>query len=68
MKKTFIQSRILGEILLGCVSVATTHETTLSLAGAWKFRLDADNVGVAQTEAPIYKPSSKHFIYEQVPG
>jgi len=49
MKKTLIQSRVLGAILLVCVSVATTHETTLSLAGAWKFRLDADNVGVAQS-------------------
>ena len=49
MKKTLIQLRILGEILLGCVIVATAHETTLSLAGAWKFRLDADNVGVAQS-------------------
>jgi len=49
MKKTLIQSRVLGAILLGCVSVATAHETTLSLAGAWKFRLDADNVGMAQS-------------------
>jgi hypothetical protein len=48
MKKKFIQSLLFAMLLVGCVNSAMADETTLSLAGTWKFRLDANDVGIAE--------------------
>jgi hypothetical protein len=48
MKKQFTQSLLFAMLLIGCVNSAMADETTLSLAGTWEFRLDADDVGVAE--------------------
>ena len=48
MKKTFSQSLLLVTLLVGHVYAVPANETTLSLAGTWKFRLDADDVGVTE--------------------
>jgi hypothetical protein len=47
MKKQFIQSLLLVTLLVGCVN-STKADETISLSGTWKFRLDADDVGVAE--------------------
>ncbi|MCP4454531.1 MAG: beta-galactosidase, partial [Planctomycetes bacterium] len=49
MNKTSIQARVLLAVLLGGAGLVSAHETTLSLAGTWKFQLDPNNVGVAQS-------------------
>jgi len=48
MKKTFSQSLLLVTLLAGHAHAVLTNETALSLAGTWKFRLDAEDVGVAE--------------------
>ena len=48
MKKHFTQSLLLATFLVGHVNSAMADETTLPLAGTWKFRLDAEDVGVAE--------------------
>ncbi len=49
MTKTLIQSHAFVGVLLVCAGIAPAHEATLSLAGTWKFQLDPNNVGVAQS-------------------
>ena len=47
MKTKFTQALLLAALLAGHVNFARADETTtLSLAGVWKFRLDAGDVGV----------------------
>jgi len=49
MKTKFIHAILLAALLAGHANYARADETTtLSLAGAWKFRLDAGDVGVAE--------------------
>ena len=48
MKKQFTQSLLLATLLVGLVNSAKAAETALLLAGTWKFRLDAKDVGVAE--------------------
>jgi hypothetical protein len=48
MKKQFTQLLLLATLLAGHVNCTMAEETTLPLAGTWKFRLDADDVGVAE--------------------
>ncbi|UCF16715.1 MAG: hypothetical protein JSW59_04470, partial [Phycisphaerales bacterium] len=48
MKKQFTQSLLLVALLAGHVQAVWANEATLSLAGTWKFRLDADDVGVTE--------------------
>jgi hypothetical protein len=48
MKKRFIPAILFATFLFGHVSSAVADETTLPLAGTWRFRLDAEDVGVAQ--------------------
>ena len=48
MKKQFIQSLLLATLLVGLLNSAMADETMLPLAGTWKFRLDAEDVGVAK--------------------
>jgi len=48
MKKPFVQSLLLVTFLVGRVHSAMADEATLSLAGTWRFRLDAKDVGVAE--------------------
>ena len=48
MKKQFTQLFLLATLLVGHVNSTMAEETTLPLAGTWKFRLDADDVGVAE--------------------
>jgi len=48
MKKQFPQLLLLATLLAGHVDSTMAEETTLPLAGTWKFRLDADDVGVAE--------------------
>ena len=48
MKKRFTQLLLLVTLLVGHVNFAVADEMTISLAGAWKFRLDAEDVGVAE--------------------
>lgn len=48
MKKQFTQSFLLVTLLVGHVNSAMADETTLPLAGTWKFRLDGEDVGVVE--------------------
>ena len=48
MKKQFTRSLLLVALFVGRASSAAAEETALPLAGAWKFRLDAKDVGVAE--------------------
>ena len=48
MKKHFPLSLLLAIFLVGHVNSAMADETTLPLAGTWRFRLDAEDVGVAE--------------------
>ena len=48
MKRQFTQSLLLATLLAGQVHVARADATTIPLAGTWKFRLDAEDVGVAE--------------------
>ncbi len=48
MKKKFKQLLLLLAIVVGHVHAVLASETTLSLAGTWKFRLDADDAGVTE--------------------
>jgi len=48
MHRNFIPSLVLAALLVGRASPAMADETTIPLAGTWKFRLDPENVGVAQ--------------------
>ena len=48
MKKRFIPAILFATFLFGHVSSAVADATTLPLAGTWRFRLDAEDVGVAQ--------------------
>jgi hypothetical protein len=47
MKKQFIRSILLAMLLFSHINSAMA-DATISLAGTWKFRLDADDVGVAE--------------------
>ena len=48
MKKQFTEFLLLATLLAGHVNSTMAEETTLPLAGTWKFRLDAEDVGVAE--------------------
>jgi hypothetical protein len=48
MKKQFTQWLLLATLLVGLLNSAMADETMLSLAGTWKFRLDVEDVGVAE--------------------
>jgi hypothetical protein len=48
MKKQFTQSLMLATLLVARVNLAMADEMTRTLAGTWKFRLDAQDVGVAE--------------------
>ncbi|NQT37566.1 MAG: beta-galactosidase, partial [Planctomycetes bacterium] len=48
MKKQLIQSLLLATFLVGHAKSAMADETTIPLAGTWKFRLDAEDIGVAE--------------------
>jgi len=48
IRKQFTQSLLLATLLVGHVNFTMAEETTLPLAGAWRFRLDPDDVGVAE--------------------
>ena len=49
MKMTFVRSLLLAALAAGPVpAAAPADDSTLSLAGTWKFRLDAEDVGVAE--------------------
>ncbi len=48
MKKNFIQLLLCAIFLTLCINFSNADEMKLSLAGTWKFRLDADNVGVTE--------------------
>lgn len=48
MIKRFTHPLLLAAFLVGHVNYAMADETRLSLAGTWKFRLDAGDVGVAE--------------------
>jgi hypothetical protein len=46
MKKKLTRSLLLVVLFAGHLHAVRANEATLSLAGTWKFRLDADDVGV----------------------
>lgn len=48
MNKLPIQAVILVALLAGHLQPARADEATLPLAGAWKFRLDAEDIGVKE--------------------
>jgi beta-galactosidase/beta-glucuronidase len=48
MKMKFSQALLLVTLLAGQTSSVQADEASLSLAGAWNFRLDANDVGVAE--------------------
>jgi hypothetical protein len=48
MKRLFLQTLLLTILCVGDASSATADETTIPLAGTWKFRLDAEDIGVAE--------------------
>ncbi len=48
MKKSFNRLMLLAAFLFGYAHSGMAEETVLSLAGTWKFRLDPEDVGVAE--------------------
>jgi len=48
IRKQVTQSLLLAVLLFGHANSTMAAETTLRLAGTWKFRLDAEDVGVAE--------------------
>jgi len=48
MKKYFPQWLLLAALLISYGNSALAQKNTIPLAGAWRFRLDAENVGVEQ--------------------
>jgi len=48
MRMQLTQSLLLATFLVGHVHSAIADETTIPLAGTWKFRLDAEDTGVAE--------------------
>ena len=46
-RRKYIQSLLLALLLIVCTNFATADDT-IPLAGTWKFRLDADDVGVKE--------------------
>ncbi len=48
MKKQLVQSILLSTLCIGYAFPALADETTQSLAGGWRFRLDPEDVGVEQ--------------------
>jgi hypothetical protein len=48
MKNTLVQSILFAMLFVFCVNTAIADESVLDLAGMWKFRLDADGVGVKE--------------------
>ncbi|MBW8016512.1 MAG: hypothetical protein FVQ82_10015 [Planctomycetes bacterium] len=48
MKRQFVQSLLLAMLIVVFANSAIADKGTVSLAGRWGFRLDADDVGVAE--------------------
>ena len=46
--RNFTQPLLLATLLVGHMNSAPADEMTLSLAGTWDFRLDAEDVGVVE--------------------
>ena len=48
MNTKFTHALLLATLLAGQVNLARADETTLPLDGAWKFRLDPENIGIGK--------------------